>query len=100
MIARAQEWLSIDPDPQTRKETEYLIEQAIEQQDSSGLSAQFNGRLHFGTAGLRGAIGAGPQRMNRALIRWVSLGLLDYLSTYTEGRKGRIVIGFDGRHQS
>ena len=100
LIARAQEWLSIDPDPQTRKETEYLIEQAIEQQDASGLSAQFNGRLHFGTAGLRGAIGAGPQRMNRALIRWVSLGLLDYLSTYTEGRKGRIVIGFDGRHQS
>jgi phosphomannomutase len=100
LINRAKEWLSVDPDPETRTETERLLKEALDTQDQTVLSAQFNGRLHFGTAGLRGAIGAGPQRMNTALIRLVSLGISDYLSLDTEGRKGRIVIGYDGRHKS
>ena len=43
------------------------------------LREAFGGRLQFGTAGLRGAIGPGPNQMNRALVRRVATGLCAYL---------------------
>ncbi|MBN2798196.1 MAG: phospho-sugar mutase [Deltaproteobacteria bacterium] len=93
-IARA--WMAADPDPVTRAETEGLIASGDEHQ----LAEQFGARLEFGTAGIRGALAAGPNRMNRLLVRKVSAGLAQYLLDQHPGRKFSVVIGFDGRHLS
>src|SRR5690606_24123872 len=58
---RAKQWLAVDPDPDTRRELERLLD------DPGQLEERFAGRLEFGTAGLRGALGAGPLRMNRVM---------------------------------
>ena len=64
----------------------------------------FGSRLRFGTAGLRGRIGPGPNQMNRALVRQVSYGLSQYLRNTTSLNKTdhlkNVVIGYDGRNQS
>ena len=88
-VARA--WRDADPDPDTRAEVDRLLAEG----DEAGLAERFGGRLQFGTAGLRGALGAGPNRMNRALVRRAASGLGNYL-----GRGRRVVIGFDARHKS
>ena len=40
---------------------------------------RFGGRLEFGTAGLRGAVAAGPNRMNRAVVRGTTAALAGWL---------------------
>ena len=87
----ARRWLAEDPDPDTRAETEALLAAG----DEAALVDRFGARLAFGTAGLRGELGAGPNRMNRALVRRVAAGLGRYLGS---GR--RVVIGYDARHKS
>ncbi|MCO4745958.1 MAG: phospho-sugar mutase [Proteobacteria bacterium] len=79
-----------DPDPETRAEVAGLLEA----NDLVGLEDRFGTRLAFGTAGLRGALGAGPNRMNRALVRRVAAAL------GTVFDPGAVVIGFDGRRNS
>ena len=64
LIAKAQSWQAQDPDPETRAEIDALISSSNEQ----GLADRFGSRLGFGTAGLRGELGAGPNRMNLSLI--------------------------------
>jgi phosphomannomutase len=66
----ARRWMAADPDPVTRAETAALLAGA-----PSEVEARFTGRLQFGPAGLRGALGAGPQRMNRLLVRQAAAGL-------------------------
>ena len=56
--ASARRWLDVDPDPETRAETEQLLAEG-----GPALDERFNGRLEFGTAGIRGAMGAGPMRI-------------------------------------
>lgn len=100
-ISAAKAWLEQDPDPITRAELEALIEV----QDIAGLEARFGKRLSFGTAGLRGELGAGPNRMNRVVVGQTAQGLADFLNqnkeTYVD-RDGNltVVIGFDGRVNS
>ncbi|OSC57709.1 hypothetical protein B5181_31665, partial [Streptomyces sp. 4F] len=64
LLARAKAWLAEDPDADTRAELATLIET----EDHAELTARFSGTLQFGTAGLRGELGAGPLRMNRAVV--------------------------------
>lgn len=94
----ARRWLSQDPDPQTRKELEDLLADSSRAEE---LEERFAGRLEFGTAGLRGLLGAGPTRMNRVLVKKVSAGLGNYLVATLGAARGRkVVVGYDGRHKS
>src|SRR5690606_3689389 len=63
-ITAARDWISQDPDPQTRDELTALIDSG----DEAEIAARFAGTLQFGTAGLRGELGAGPLRMNRVTV--------------------------------
>lgn len=95
LIARAQAWLAEDPDPETREELAKLIDA----EDTEELAARFSGTLQFGTAGLRGELGAGPMRMNRSVVIRAAAGLAAYLKD--KGRTGGlVVVGYDARHKS
>ena len=92
--AQAQAWLSQDPDPITRKQLEELIASGNEDE----LRKAFEPRITFGTAGLRGELGAGAARMNRVLVAQAAKGLANYLLTLESIPS--VVIGFDGRINS
>ncbi len=87
---RVDAWLADDPDPASRAEIERLRGDDPEQ-----LAALFTGRIGFGTAGLRAAMGPGPTQMNRLVVRQTTLGLMRWLP---EG--ALVVVGYDARHQS
>ena len=90
-------WLSRDPDPSTRNE----LQQLINSNNTPELKERFASRLVFGTAGLRGKVGAGPNRMNRLVIQETALGLGHYLLTQIKSVKEQgVVIGYDGRPDS
>ncbi|GGW89422.1 phospho-sugar mutase [Streptomyces lomondensis] len=95
LIAQAQAWLTEDPDPDTRTELARLIDA----QDHAELAARFSGTLQFGTAGLRGELGAGPMRMNRSVVIRAAAGLAAYLKKQGH-ENGLVVIGYDARHKS
>ncbi|MGI5284000.1 phospho-sugar mutase [Nonomuraea polychroma] len=91
LIEAARRWLAQDPDPDTRAELTALMER----QDSAALQDRFGGKLEFGTAGLRGELGAGPNRMNRVTVMRAAAGLAKVL-----GPGKHVVIGYDARHKS
>ncbi|MBH0024834.1 phospho-sugar mutase [Salinibacterium sp. SWN248] len=100
LIAAADAWLEQDPDAVTHTELEALITDAAQGDEAAiaGLHDRFDSRLAFGTAGLRGALGAGPNRMNRVLVTQAAAGLAAYLLTHELSPS--IVIGYDGRINS
>jgi phosphomannomutase len=98
LMERARAWAAEDPDPQTRAELEQLIADAENGGDTGDLVDRFSGTLEFGTAGLRGALGAGPNRMNRVVVIRAAAGLAAYLKE-TVGT-GTVVIGYDARRNS
>lgn len=98
LIVQAREWLDQDPDPVTRAELQGLLDA----DDTEALADRFDGRLQFGTAGLRGELGAGPQRMNRVIVAQAAAGLARYLLDRAESADSRpsLVVGYDARHNS
>ena len=100
LVARARAWIADDPDERDRSELEGLLD-AVAGGDTGALADladRFDGTLEFGTAGLRGAVGAGPNRMNRAVVSRAAAGLAAYLTD--TGATGPVVVGFDARHRS
>ncbi|MET8330728.1 phospho-sugar mutase [Streptomyces sp. NPDC005181] len=95
LIAQARTWLAEDPDPETRDELAKLIDA----EDLDALAARFAGTLQFGTAGLRGELGAGPLRMNRSVVIRAAAGLAAYLNAKGQ-TGGLVVIGYDARYKS
>ncbi|WP_228551907.1 phospho-sugar mutase [Mumia zhuanghuii] len=91
----AEGWLAQDPDPRTREELQALLDSG----DDAEVAARFAGRLVFGTAGLRGPLGAGPTRMNRVVVAQAAAGLATYLRTHA-GDAPTLVVGYDARHNS
>ena len=112
LLARISAWVAGDPDAECRAEIAALVEKAgLGRVDGKAdgaagaalaeLEDRFADALRFGTAGLRGAMAAGPNRMNRAVVIRAARGLADYLGHQGwEGRVPRVVIGNDARHHS
>lgn len=95
LLTRARTWLAEDPDEETAAELRALIEAG----DTAELADRFSGTLQFGTAGLRGEIGAGPMRMNRSVVIRAAAGLAAYLKA--QGHEGGlVVVGYDARYKS
>ncbi len=97
LVTRARTWAEQDPDQETQKEIETLL--AASDLAKTDLADRFAGSLEFGTAGLRGVIGAGPNRMNRAVVLKTTWGLAKYVAE-TSGPERGTVIGYDGRRMS
>ncbi|MET0735128.1 MAG: phospho-sugar mutase [Microbacterium sp.] len=103
LLERARAWLAQDPDGETRAELRALIDaaEAGDPDAAAGLADRFAGRLAFGTAGLRGELGAGSTRMNRVLVGQAAAGLAAYLVEKAAGPGvPSVVIGYDGRRNS
>ena len=104
VLAAARAWLAQDPDSRTRAELRDLIDRtaAGDAAASADLADRFAGRLLFGTAGLRGALGAGSNRMNRVLVAQAAAGLAAFVLERAAGgdRTPTVVIGYDGRRNS
>ncbi|MBD3757849.1 MAG: phospho-sugar mutase [Microbacterium sp.] len=101
--AAARAWLAQDPDPVTQAELTDLIarDEAGEADAAAELADRFGARLQFGTAGLRGRLGAGSNRMNRVLVSQAAAGFAAYLrEKAAPGTTPTVVIGYDGRRNS
>ena len=119
LVARVREWMAQDPDGETRGELEALLRD----EDADALRERFDGKLEFGTAGLRGPLGAGPTRMNRVTVMRAAAGLCAWLRAQPSpqpsaqpspgpsaqpssgpsvrlGAGRTVVIGYDARHKS
>ncbi len=94
-------WTEQDPDPLTRQQLEDLAKAAHFGDDRAmvELAGAFSARLQFGTAGLRGELGPGPNRMNRVVVSQAAAGLANYLLDHGLAG-GKVIIGFDARHKS
>ncbi|KOU24704.1 phosphomannomutase [Streptomyces sp. WM6372] len=99
LITRARAWLAEDPDPETAAELAELVDASDDAAVAAELADRFSGTLQFGTAGLRGEIGAGPMRMNRSVVIRAAAGLAAYLKAQGHAG-GLVVVGYDARYKS
>ncbi len=101
LAEQVEAWIADDPDPETRAELAELLQRARDGVDAelarAELADRFVGMLQFGTAGLRGALGGGPARMNRAVVIRAAAGLARWLRAHDGGG---VVVGFDARRNS
>jgi len=102
LLHRARAWIDDDPDPATRAELTSVLTEAGsgDQTAAADLADRFSGMLEFGTAGLRGALGAGPNRMNRAVVIRAASGLVSWLQAEGGVAEPVVVVGYDARHDS
>jgi phosphomannomutase len=103
---RVQEWISNDVSEDSKSNLQVILNGAMagDQRAINYIKDAFAGELKFGTAGLRGLMGPGPNRMNAATVRRASWGLgkwaLEKVTEYGAKWKPLVVIGFDARHNS
>jgi phosphomannomutase len=95
LTGAARAWIAGDPDPETRAELTAVLDGG----DEAELAERMGGTLRFGTAGIRGVVGAGSNRMNRAVVIRTTAGLAAYLAAARPG-SGPVVVGYDGRLSS
>ncbi|NDC52269.1 MAG: phospho-sugar mutase, partial [Actinobacteria bacterium] len=88
-----EKWIEEDPDPKTREQ----LTRWLNEDNESELRSCFSGFLEFGTAGLRGALGPGPSRMNRAVVSKTAAGLVTFMKRHG---LNSIVVGRDARYGS
>ncbi len=100
LLDRARAWAADDPDQETRAELQRVVAEVEAGADPTDLADRFDGTLEFGTAGLRGALGAGPNRMNRVVVLRAAAGLAAYLKAEGARPHSRVVIGYDARFNS
>ncbi|MEW1918787.1 phospho-sugar mutase [Pseudarthrobacter oxydans] len=106
LLNDARTWAAQDPDPVTSASLLELIRQVENGVPAARqeLEDSFRGTLQFGTAGLRAALGPGPNRMNRVVVRRAAAGLADFLLSAvgesSPGTRPRAVVGYDARHNS
>ncbi len=106
LFSQAREWAANDPDSATAATLTELLQLAEEGSPAAvqELADSFSGTLQFGTAGLRAALGPGPNRMNRVVVRRAAAGLAAFLSDAVgeaaQGTRPRAVVGYDARHNS
>lgn len=97
LAARAKAWIAGDPDPATQAELQRLVDS----RDTRALRDRFEPPLGFGTAGLRGVVGAGPARMNLAVVIRTTHAVAEFLTVNElDARTLPVVVGFDGRRSS
>jgi len=104
LLAKARSWIKNDPDAPSRDELSALCERVEAGDDAAAtdLRERFVGPLAFGTAGLRGVLGAGESRMNRAVVLRTTMGLGRYIQSQAKnlGDTSGVAIGYDGRRMS
>ncbi|WP_424935273.1 MULTISPECIES: phospho-sugar mutase [Bacteria] len=101
-LAQARAWLRQDPDPETRDELATIVTRAAAG-DATALAElddRFGARLAFGTAGLRGELAAGSNRMNRVVVAQAAAGFAAFLRERAADTTPTVVIGYDGRKNS
>ncbi|WP_125610464.1 phospho-sugar mutase [Specibacter cremeus] len=104
----ARQWAANDPDPATAAALRALVgaAQSGHAAAAAELADSFAGPLAFGTAGLRAALGPGPHRMNRVVVRRAAAGVAAHLWALAAADDGgasyvpRAVVGYDARHNS
>ncbi len=97
VFAVAQRWIDHDPDPETRLELTRLVRAG----DEGEVAVRMGDDLGFGTAGLRGVLGAGSARMNRAVVIRTTHAVGRFLLADPNATVAApLVLGFDARHQS
>ena len=96
LISKAQEWIAGDPDPATRAELQDLLDRG----DLDEIADRMAGTLEFGTAGLRGKVEAGSNRMNRAVVIRATWGLARHVLETSGTDRGPVVVGRDARLSS
>ena len=103
LLTTARSWLDVEPDTDIADELRALIDSAEAGDDAAieDLNDRFTGRLQFGTAGLRAAVGAGSMRMNRLVVRQAAAGLGQWLlDTVADAASRGVVIAHDARRKS
>nr|WP_121258297.1 phospho-sugar mutase [Nocardioides ferulae] len=100
LLDRARAWAADDPDAETRATLLAEVDAVAAGGDAAVLADRFAGTLEFGTAGLRGELGPGPNRMNRVVVTRAAAGLAAYLRDQGVSRDAAVVIGYDARHNS
>ena len=96
VMARVRAWLSYEYDPDTRERVQYLLEN-----DPAALQDSFGADLEFGTGGMRGLMGVGPNRLNIYTVGRATQGLANYLrKNNAEVNELRVAIAYDCRNNS
>lgn len=106
LLSDARDWAAQDPDPATAAALTELIQLSRDGARAARqeLEDSFSGTLQFGTAGLRAALGPGPNRMNRVVVRRAAAGFAAFLTAAVAeaapGTRPRAVVGYDARYNS